>query len=114
MSCDMIDVRWRLRVADNEIIQWVDLPFYPGYKSIFHDSDDIIRAYTGLEWKINQDNGYVKDIIPALKQGVQKLDEEKKYEEIKRFLYDLIQSWDTMCKHPWNKQYKDILHFWIG
>lgn len=108
-----IEIHWKLKVVEGES-QWVDFPFYSDYSIIFHDSDKIIRTYTGLEWKIDQDNGYVKDIIPVIEQGLQKLNEhETEYQDVKMFFGLLIQSWKTLCSNPWNSQYKDILHFWV-
>lgn len=87
---------------------------------------EMICASTGLEWKNEEDNGLVKDVIPKIADGFAELckypEKYKKYESpngwgtvngCKSFFAQCIHEWDTFCKDSWTAPFADIVHFWI-
>lgn len=81
---------------------------------------EMIVASTGLEWKNDENNGLVKDVIPHIKKGLKELTEHpEKYKQ-----YEDIYGWGTIegCKRffreiiiAWNRLSKDMkgAEFWI-
>lgn len=87
---------------------------------------EMICAATGLEWKNEEDNGLVKDVMPKIADGYSELsrhpEKYKKYESpngwgtvegCKSFFARCIYNWNTFCTDSWTSPFKDIVHFWI-
>ena len=86
---------------------------------------DIILKSTGLEWKNEQNNGYVKDVVPFIEKGLLELktngDKYLKYESkngwgtVKgtiNFFEQIIKEWEDFKE--WKpKELIDITTFWI-
>ena len=85
---------------------------------------EIITASTGLEWKNEENNGRVKEVIPFIKQGYEELvrnpDKYKKYEApngygtvvgCKRFFREIIRAWHELKED--NPELAGIATFWI-
>lgn len=80
----------------------------------------IVRS-TGLEWKNEEDNGPVRDVIPHIRRGLAELIEHpekyKKYEApngwgtvegCKRFFQKIINEYEELTPYL-----KDVATFWI-
>ena len=86
---------------------------------------DIITKSTGLEWKNEENNGLVKDVIPYIRKGLHELEDNGskylKYESpngwgtvdgTKRFFRKILEAWeDCRCWH--SPDLTDVLTFWI-
>lgn len=85
----------------------------------------IIEQSTGLPWHNEQNNGYCKDIIPAIACGLVNLttspENYKQYESpngwgtvegTKRFFEDILRSWERFCCET-DQEIVDVTTFWI-
>lgn len=85
---------------------------------------DIIKLSTGLEWKNEDNNGLVKDVIPKILKGRTELlthpNKYKKYEASNgwgtvegtiRFFDRIIEAWTILCYE--DPDLADIAVFWI-
>ena len=86
---------------------------------------DIITKSTGLEWKNEENNGLVKDVIPYIRKGLHELEDHGgkylKYESpngwgtvegTKRFFRKILDAWED-CKVWHDPELTDVLTFWI-
>lgn len=84
----------------------------------------IIEASTGLPWHNEANNGYVKDIIPAIEQGWRDLSiNPKKYKDLeapngwgtvegtKRFFMRIIEAWSDLISE--DEELANVATFWI-
>ena len=89
--------------------------------NITRNLGEMIVESTGLEWRNDENNGLVKDIIPSIRKGLAELIEHpekyKQYEDpvwwgtikhCKRFFSEIIIAWDHL-----NPKTKDTVEFWI-
>ena len=85
---------------------------------------EIIELSTGLPWKNEANNGYVKDIIPAIENGWRELSNNpKKYkpyespngwgtvEGTRRFFQRILESWDDLRGD--DEELANMATFWI-
>lgn len=88
---------------------------------------EIITRSTGLEWRNEENNGYVADVIPFITKGLGELythpEKYKKYEAKNgwgtvegtiHFFEEILKSWKEL-KSGWygDPQIADIATFWI-
>lgn len=93
---------------------------------------DIIVKSTGLEWINESNNGFVKDIIPHIKEGLEELssngDKYRQYEPsngfgsvegVIRFFTKILDSWDmylgslSYLDSDVAEKIKNLVTFWI-
>lgn len=119
------DINWKLRVEDTNLWVKADMPYDYCY-NITYNVRDIITQSTGLEWKNEEDNGLVKDVMPHIIDGYKELlCNGAKYKHLEadngwgtvegtmKFFKNLIDAWDSFCNDSWTSDYKDYVHFWI-
>ena len=86
----------------------------------------MIRKATGLEWKNEENNGLVKDVIPSIAHGYEELSKHpekyKKYEAengwgtiegTRRFFNQILVDWENFVEDYETKDLKDVVTFWI-
>ena len=86
---------------------------------------EIITRSTGLPWKNEANNGYVKDVIPSIKKGLKELREHperyKPYEAKNgwgtvhgtiRFFESILDSWADFIRFQ-DEKLVDVVTFWI-
>ena len=86
---------------------------------------EMIVKSTGLEWKNEDNNGLVKDVMPFIYRGYAQLlkfpEIYKKYESpngwgtvesTRDFFKTIIESWEAFCKWE-NEDLIDVATFWI-
>lgn len=116
------DISWRVKVDGVDL--YVEV-FDPEC-NITWNVGEIIRKSTGLEWKNEEDNGLVKDVMPKIVLGLHELmtngDKYKHLEpdngwgtvaSVKRFFERLISKWNEFCEDYWTRKLTDHVHFWI-
>lgn len=114
------DIRFRVQVKDTD--EYVDVGNCDA--NITWNVRKIIVKSTGLEWKNEENNGFVKDVIPYIKRGLSELEyfpeKYKKYESpngwgtiegTKNFFKNIIISWDTL--NYFSPKIADVATFWI-
>lgn len=87
---------------------------------------EMITTSTGLEWKNEQDNELVNDVIPAIYKGLYELtnfpEKYKKYESDKgwgtirgtiTFFQTIIDDWEQFKTEYETADFADVTHFWI-
>ena len=87
---------------------------------------EMIVKSTGLEWKNEEDNGLVKDIIPSIYKGMYELtnfpDKYKEYEAENgwgtiestiNFFRTIINNWEEFKSDYETEDLVDVVHFWI-
>lgn len=117
------DITYRVRCLENPDL-WVDVGLIEA--NVTYNVRDMIRASTGLEWKNEEDNGLVKDVIPYIANGYAELEKYpekyKQYESpngwgtiegCKRFFATCIKEWTDFCEDYTTRDFKDIVHFWL-
>ena len=85
---------------------------------------EIITASTGLEWKNEENNGLVKDVIPSIKKGLEELNMRPVYyrrmecpngwgtiEGCKRFFHEIIEAWFLLQEE--RPELAEVATFWI-
>lgn len=85
---------------------------------------EMIRASTGLEWKNEENNGLVKDVITYIQKGLDALLEHpeqfKQYESSNgwgtvsgciTFFLQILMDWEDFCR-GW-PEFVDVATFWI-
>jgi len=86
---------------------------------------DMITNSTGLEWENESNNGYCKDVIPKIRQGLEELidnrEQYKRYEspngwgtisETVRFFRDIIDAWESLLAE--DEDLAEAALFWIS
>lgn len=114
------DISFRVKVEG--VDAWVDVGDCNA--NITWNVRKIIELSTGLPWKNEANNGYVKDIIPAIKKGryelIQHPEKYKPYEakngwgtvdDTIRFFERILQCWDDFIL--WHEELADVVTFWI-
>lgn len=84
----------------------------------------IIELSTGLPWINEANNGYCKDVIPAIQKGLLELQingkKYKKYEAENgwgtvrgtiRFFEQILKDWNDFIR--WNEDLAEVATFWI-
>lgn len=117
------DISYRIKCAEDPNL-WVDIGNIDA--NITWNVKEMIRASTGLEWKNEEDNGLVKDVISKIADGYAELckhpEKYKKYESpngwgtisgCKNFFAQCIREWDDFCNSYDTAPYVNIVHFWI-
>lgn len=117
------DIEFKVRVENTDL--WVDIPMND-YINITWNVNDIIRQSTGLEWKNEEDNGRVADVIPFIIKGYNELiTNPEKYRHLespngwgtvegtRKFFKMIIDEWEALCSDHWTSPLKDYVHFWI-
>lgn len=87
---------------------------------------EIIIKSTGLPWKNQANNGFCKDVIPYIEQGLSELElhgeEYEQYEpangwgsvcEVKQFFRQIIEDWEAFERDA-NPKIVNVATFWIG
>lgn len=118
------DISYRVRCYDNPDL-WVDVGTDIEANTTWN-LREMITTSTGLEWKNEEDNGLVKDVIPFIIHGLEELErypeKYKKYESpngwgtlqgCKNFFARCISEWTAFCEDYSTRDFKDIVHFWI-
>lgn len=117
------DISYRVQCKDDPKL-WADIGNCEA--NITWNLREMIRKSTGLEWKNEEDNGLVKDVIPFIIHGLEELErfpnKYKQYESpngwgtisgCKNFFTRCILDWTNFTEDSWTSPYKDIVHFWI-
>ena len=115
------NVDFKVKVQDLE--QYVSI--HECIANITSNVKELIFHATDYEWKINENNGYVKDIIPHIEKGLYNL--TNKPNEYKK--YELVNGWGTVdgvidffetilydwkkCKKWKSKELIEVITFWI-
>jgi hypothetical protein len=113
----------RFKVKVEGLDKYVDLGYCDA--NITWNVGKIIRLSTGLPWHNEDNNGYVKDIIPLIKNGIHELinspEKYKPYESpngwgtIKgtiSFFSRIIECYENLRKYE-GDEIADIATFWI-
>lgn len=114
------DISFRAKLADADC--WVELGDCDA--NITWNVRDIITQSTGLEWKNEEDNGLVKDVIPLIKKGKQELEDHySKYLHLESpngwgtvsgtiaFFRRILKAWERV--ELYSPELIPALHFWI-
>ena len=114
------DISFRVKVEG--VDAWVDVGDCDA--NITWNVGKIIRLSTGLEWKNEENNGLVKDIIPCIEKGLHELVNysEKYYafespngwgtvDDTIHFFDRILKSWQDFIR--WNEELVDVVTFWI-
>lgn len=117
MSYDIIG---KVKIADSD--EWTDIEFTSANTT--WNLRQMIVESTGLEWRNEEDNGLVIDIIPAISRGYGELlshpEKYKQYEApngwgtisgCKRFFRTILIDWENFCEEKPNLV--PHIHFWI-
>ena len=118
------DVTFRVKVQDKDTR--VDIYFYPDCLNITWNVGVMIRKSTGLKWEseCGHMEGYAKDIIPHITEGLSKLltepEKYKRYESPNgwgtingcvRFFQEILSAWQYIVDtYP---ELIDVIEFWI-
>lgn len=117
------DISYRVQCKDDPKL-WADIGNCEANTT--YNLREMIQKSTGLEWKNEEDNGLVKDVIPFIIHGLEELerfpDKYKQYESpngwgtingCRSFFTRCILDWTDFTEDSWTSPYKDIVHFWI-
>ena len=123
------DISFKVKVEN--VNHWIDIGDCDA--NITWNVGEMIRKSTGLEWNNTENNGFCKDIIPHIVEGLRQLENKpefyKKYESpngwgtiegCKNFFRRIIKCWDTFCKKNYSIMDKEeadklinVTTFWI-
>ncbi len=109
---------------------WVDTGFCG--ENITWNVGKIIRKATGLEWRNEENNGLVKDVVPHLIDGIQELElHPERYRHMEpdngwgtlegtvRFFMRILEDWNRLVSYEEHidfgsgKKLSDVVCFWI-
>ena len=114
------DISFRVKVEG--VDAWVDVGDCDA--NITWNVRKIIELSTGLPWINEANNGYVKDIIPAIEKGrLELMSNPKKYKRYEAkngwgtvegtiyFFEQILKDWNYfIC---WHEELADVVTFWI-
>jgi len=114
------DISFRVKIEG--VDAWVDVGECDA--NITWNVREIIELSTGLPWKNEANNGYVKDVIPSIEKGLRELTlfpgKYKQYEspngwgtvnETIHFFQRIIDDWHNFLR--WHEELADVVTFWI-
>lgn len=117
------DISYRVQCKENPNL-WV--PIGENSANTTWNLREMICKSTGLEWKNEEDNGLVKEVIPNIIHGLEELtrfpEKYKQYESpngwgtvngCKSFFAQCIVDWNNFSEDYYTRDFVDIVHFWI-
>ena len=117
------DISYRVQCKDDPKL-WADVGNCEA--NITYNLREMIQKSTGLEWKNEEDNGLVKDVIPFIIHGLEELerfpDKYKQYESpngwgtvkgLKHFFAWVINDWTSYCEDYSTENLADVTYFYI-
>lgn len=116
------DISFRVKVEG--VDKWIPVGYCEA-NTTWNVREMIVKS-TGLEWKNEDDNGLVKDIIPSIYKGMYELTNfPNKYKEYEaengwgtiestiKFFRTIIDDWEAFKSHYETEDLVDVVHFWI-
>lgn len=116
------DISFRVKVEG--VDKWIPVGYCEA-NTTWNVREMIVKS-TGLEWKNEDDNGLVKDIIPSIYKGMYELTNfPNKYKEYEaengwgtiestiKFFRTIIDDWEAFKSDYETEDLVDVVHFWI-